>query len=175
MGYPQPPAAPVPALPKESYTPWLNRVLAYIIDNIPVAIIVGIGSGTEEATQETVCVTDSSGYEMGEFCETGTSSLGVAALLLSLLVALAYLIWNYGYRQGTTGSSIGKSIIKFKIVSEKTGQPIGFGMSIVRELIYLVAAAICGIVWLVAVLFPLWDPNRQTLVDKIISTIALPL
>ena len=69
MGYPQPPAAPIPALPKESYTPWLNRVLAYIIDNIPVAIIVGIGSGTETATQETVCVTDSSGYEMGEFCD----------------------------------------------------------------------------------------------------------
>jgi hypothetical protein len=65
--------------------------------------------------------------------------------------------------------------MKFKIVSEKTGQPIGFGMSVVRELLYLVAAGICGILWIVAVLFPLWDAKRQTLVDKIISTIALPI
>ena len=171
MGYPQPPAAPVPALPKESYTPWLNRVLAYIIDNIPVGIIVGIGSGTDAATQETVCVTDSSGYEMGEFCETGTSSLGVAAFLLSLLVALAYLIWNYGYRQGTTGSSIGKSIIKFKIVSKKTWQPIGFGLSIVRQLAHIADTLICYIGYLL----PLWDPKRQTLADKIMTTVCVPL
>ena len=92
-----------------------------------------------------------------------------------MLLSIAYWVWNFGYRQGTTGSSIGKSIMKFKIVSEKTGQPIGFGMSIVRELIYLVAAFACGILWLVAVLFPLWDPKRQTLVDKIVSTIALPI
>ena len=171
MGYPQPPAAPVPALPKESYTPWLNRVLAYIIDNIPVAIIVGIGSGTEAATQETVCVTDSSEYELGEFCETGNSSLGVAAFLLSLLVALAYLIWNYGYRQGTTGSSIGKSIIKFKVVSEKTWQPIGFGLSIVRQLAHIADTLICYIGYLL----PLWDPKRQTLADKIMTTVCVPL
>ncbi len=48
-------------------------------------------------------------------------------------------------------------------------------MSVVRELVYIVFSALCGIVWLVAVLFPLWDPKRQTLVDKIIKTIALPL
>jgi hypothetical protein len=38
-----------------------------------------------------------------------------------------------------------------------------------------VAYFACGILWLVAVLFPLWDTKRQTLVDKIVSTIALPL
>ena len=43
------------------------------------------------------------------------------------------MVWNYGYRQGTTGSSIGKSIMKFKVVSEITGQPLGFGMSVVRQ------------------------------------------
>ena len=32
----------------------------------------------------------------------------------------------------------------------------------------------CGIVWLVAVLFPLWDDKRQTLVDKIITTVCVP-
>jgi uncharacterized RDD family membrane protein YckC len=173
-GYP-PPGAPGAALPKEAYTPWLTRVFAYLIDYIPYAIIMGIGWGLLLGTRETACITDTSEYDLGEFCATGASTIGQVSIGLAGLVALAYLIWNFGYRQGTTGSSIGKSIMKFKIVSEKTGQPIGFGMSIVRELLYIVAAGICGIVWLVAVLFPLWDPKRQTLVDKIISTIALPL
>jgi uncharacterized RDD family membrane protein YckC len=173
-GYP-PPAAPGPALPPEAYTPWLTRVFAYLIDYIPYAIIMGIGWGLLLGTQETACITDTSEYDLGEFCDTGASTLGQVSIGLAGIVAFAYLIWNLGYRQGTTGSSIGKAIMKFKIVSEKTGQPIGFGMSVVRELLYLVAAGICGIVWLVAVLFPLWDPKRQTLVDKIISTIAVPL
>ena len=163
------------ALPKEAYTPWGTRVLAYIIDYIPVLIIEGIGWLLLIGTRETACVTDTSEYDLGEFCATGASTIGQLSIFLCGLIALAYIIWNLGYRQGTTGSSIGKGIMKFKIVSEKTGQPIGFGMSVVRELIYLVAAGLCGIVWLIAVLFPLWDVKRQTLVDKIISTIALPL
>jgi uncharacterized RDD family membrane protein YckC len=173
-GFP-PPAAPGGALPKEAYTPWATRVLAYIIDYIPVAIIEGIGWLLLMGTRETACVTDTSEYDLGEFCATGASTVGQVSIALTGLIALAYVIWNLGYRQGTTGSSIGKSIMKFKIVSEKTGQPIGFGMSVVRELIYLVFAGLCGIIWLIAVLFPLWDVKRQTLVDKIVSTIAVPL
>ena len=174
-GYPPPQAAAGPALPTEAYTPWLTRVLAYLIDYVPYAIIMGIGYGLLLGTRETACITDTSEYDLGEFCATGASTLGQVSVGLAGIVAFAYVIWNLGYRQGTTGSSIGKSIMKFKIVGEKTGQPIGFGMSIVRELLYFVAAGLCGIVWIVAVLFPLWDPKRQTLVDKIISTIALPL
>jgi len=181
-GYPPPQgggfpsqAGPGGALPKEAYTPWGTRALAYIIDYIPVLILEGIGWLLLIGTRETACVTDTSEYDLGEFCATGASTIGQLSIALTGLIALAYVIWNLGYRQGTTGSSIGKGIMKFKIVSEKTGQPIGFGMSIVRELIYLVAAGLCGIIWLVAVLFPLWDPKRQTLVDKIISTIAVPL
>ncbi len=175
MGYPPPPAAAGPALPTEAYTPWLTRVLAWLIDFIPVAILEGIGWGLLLGTRETACITDTSEYDLGEFCDTGASTIGQVSIGLAVIVALAYWVWNLGYRQGTTGSSIGKSIMKFKIVSEKTGQPIGFGMSIVRELIYIVAAFACGILWLVVVLFPLWDPKRQTLADKIVSTIALPI
>ena len=87
------------------------------------------------------------------------------------LAILAYVIWNWGYRQGTTGSSIGKSVLKFKVVSEATGQPIGFGMSVVRQLAHFVDAIICYIGYL----FPLWDAKRQTIADKIMSTVGLPI
>jgi len=167
-GYPPPQGQ---ALPTEGYTPWLTRVLAFVIDAVPYAIIIGIGYGIEAATQETVCVSDTSEYNLGQFCATGNSTLGVVAFLLSVLVGLAYMVWNYGYKQGTTGSSIGKSIMKFKVVSEQTGQPVGFGTSVVRQLAHFVDAIICY----VGYLFPLWDAKRQTIADKLIKTICLPI
>jgi len=157
-------------LPKEAYTPWLTRVLAWIIDFIPVFILEGIGYGLLLGTRETACMTDTSEYDLGEFCATDASTLGQTSFIITWLLSIAYIVWNYGYRQGTTGSSIGKSIMKFKVVSEKTGQPIGFGLSIVRQLAHIIDGAICYIGYL----FPLWDAKRQTIADKIMTTVCLP-
>jgi len=172
VGYPAPSA---PALPKSAYASWSSRVLAWIIDIIPLLILEGIGVGVLLSTRETACVTDTSEYDLGEFCATGATSTGQIAIIVTGLLALAYWIWNLGYRQGTTGASIGKGVMKFRIVNENTGLPVGFGMSVVREIIYWVVAGLCaGIIWLVAVLFPLWDDKRQTLVDKVLNHVALP-
>jgi len=172
-GYPTPQGAGQPGapLPTDAYTPWLTRVLAALIDYAPYAVLLGIGLGIEAATQETVCLTDTSGLNIGDVCATGNSTLGVAAVLVSALAGLAYVVWNLGFKQGTTGSSIGKSIMKFKVVSEQTGQPIGFGPSILRQLAHIVDGVICYIGYL----FPLWDAKRQTIADKILSTICLPI
>ncbi|MFZ0904494.1 MAG: RDD family protein, partial [Mycobacterium sp.] len=82
-----------------------------------------------------------------------------------------YLVWNYGYRQGVGGSSIGKSVLKFKVVSENTGEPIGFGMSVLRQISHVVDA----VPFYLGYLFPLWTAKRQTLADKIMGTVCLPL
>lgn len=163
-----------------AYTSWGHRVLAHLIDWAPVAILVGIGTIflVTMQTVETVCVTDSSEYQLGNFCASGDggpSGLAWTLFAVCLLLGLAFVAWNNGYRQGTTGSSIGKGILKFAVVGERTGRPIGAGKSIGRELLYLVAYLLGCIVWLITVLFPLWDPKRQSLVDKICKTVCLPL
>jgi uncharacterized RDD family membrane protein YckC len=86
------------------------------------------------------------------------------------IAAFVFAIWNYGYRQGTTGSSVGKSVMKFKVVSEKTWQPIGFGLSIVRQIAHILDSLVCylGYLW------PLWDSKRQTFADKIMTTVCVP-
>ena len=94
-----------------------------------------------------------------------------AIFAVAMLLAFAYAIWNYGLRQGKTGSSVGKAIMKFKVVSEATGQPIGFGMSIVRQIAHAIDGAICYIGYL----FPLWDAKRQTIADKLLKTICVPI
>jgi uncharacterized RDD family membrane protein YckC len=145
-------------------------VLAALIDLIPVAVLQGVGIGLLLGDRETDCLTNMSQYDIGEFCATGASTLGQATVIVTGLLSIAYIVWNHGYRQGRTGSSIGKGIMKFKVVSEKTRQPIGFVKSIVRQLAHLIDSAVCYLGYL----FPLWDAKRQTIADKIMSTICLP-
>jgi uncharacterized RDD family membrane protein YckC len=176
-GYPPPP--PVPGgptfldqpnwtQPGQGYTSWIQRVGALIVDGIPSLVIGGVGLGIAVATGTNACVADSEGY--GGSCTSAFSGAGIATTFLASLLVLVYSLWNWGYRQGTTGSTIGKSALKFKVISEATGQPIGFGMSLVRQLVHVVDGAICYIGYL----FPLWDAKRQTLADKIMSTVCVP-
>lgn len=175
-GYAPPPPGAGPGGSPDQYTPWLTRVLAWIVDYIPVALLSGIGVICLTTMQkvETVCITDDSEFNLGEFCATGNngpSGVAWAIFAVTTLLGLAYAIWNYGLRQGKTGSSVGKSIMKFKVVSEATGQPIGFGMSIVRQIAHAIDGAICYIGYL----FPLWDAKRQTIADKLLKTICVPI
>jgi uncharacterized RDD family membrane protein YckC len=178
--YPPPPpsagGAPPPppgggALPTESYTPWGTRVLAYIIDNVPVFVIVGIGYLIQMLTMEQSCVGGGGGpYSIGQYCVSQPSGIGTMAFWLLWLAGIAFAIWNNGYKQGTTGQSIGKGMMKFKVVSEKTGQPIGFGTSVLRMFAHIVDAIPCYVGFFV----PLFDAKRQTWADKIMTTVCLP-
>src|SRR6476469_1594488 len=167
-GYPPP--APGPALPKEAYTPWFTRVLGYVIDVLPAAVVIGIGSGIAFGTADNQCTSNGGDSDYGVYCTSNMTAFGMIVYILAYALVFAYWIWNWGYRQGTTGQSIGKSVMKFKVISEKTGQPIGFGLSIVRQIAHVVDSIVCYIGWL----FPLWDAKRQTLADKIMSTICMP-
>lgn len=93
-----------------------------------------------------------------------SSALGT---LLSL-VGLAFGLYN-AYLNGSTGQSVGKRIMGTKVVGEATGQPIGGGLGIVRYLAHFVDAIICFI----GFLFPLWDPKKQTIADKIMKTVVI--
>ena len=178
-GYPRPPAgapgypprAPGPALPKEAYTPWFTRVLGYVIDVLPAAVVIGIGSGIAFGTADNQCTSNGGDSDYGVYCTSNMTAFGMIVYILAYALVFAYWIWNWGYRQGITGQSIGKSVMKFKVISEKTGQPIGFGLSIVRQLAHIIDGAICYI----GFLFPLWDAKRQTLADKIMTTVCVPL
>ncbi|MEO6794553.1 MAG: RDD family protein [Mycobacterium sp.] len=169
-GYYPPPAPagmPVGQLPPQAYTSWLTRVGAYFIDLIPILVVYGIPSMIAASTATRECITTSSGFT----CAVSPSSGAAVLMMLGWLAALSYGIWNFGYRQGVTGSSIGKSVLKFKVVSEATGQPIGFGMSIVRQLAHIID----DLIFCIGYLFPLWDAKRQTLADKIVATVCLPI
>jgi uncharacterized RDD family membrane protein YckC len=171
-GYAPPPPGPaIRSLPNQAYTPWLARVGAYLIDTLPFAVILGAGWLILQNSVDTACLTDITQNDVDQICTIAYSTLGIAVMWGAVLVGLVYLVWNYGYRQGTTGSSIGKSVLKFKVVSENTGQPMGFGSSLLRQITHVVDA----VPFCIGYLFPLWTAKRQTLADKIMATVCLPL
>ncbi|MEO3935513.1 RDD family protein [Dermatophilaceae bacterium Soc4.6] len=89
--------------------------------------------------------------------------------VLGVLYLIGISVWNRYLKGGSTGQTIGRGVAGVRLVSEKTGEPIGAVMAFVRDLAHLVDSVICYVGWL----FPLWDSKRQTLADKIVGTVVV--
>jgi uncharacterized RDD family membrane protein YckC len=166
----QPDHAPALVLPKQAYTRWTTRVFAYVIDWCPLWVITLIPLIGLLVAGDVECL--DSIYGSGDsYCSTAVADFWTSVQLIAVLPGVVYFVWNFCYRQGRTGQSIGKSAMKFKVVSEKTWQPIGFWMSLIRQIAHYVDQFLCYIGYL----WPLWDRKRQTLADKIVGTVCIPL
>jgi uncharacterized RDD family membrane protein YckC len=139
--YPPYPEYAQPAAPSVPYANWGVRAGAYLIDVLPVSILDGIGR-----------------------------QIGFGVYVLFGLIGLAFTIYNRWYLGGKTGQSLGKKALNVRLVSERTGQPIGPLMAFVRDICHFLDSIACLIGWL----FPLWDAKRQTFADKIVSTVVIP-
>ena len=54
-----------------------------------------------------------------------------------------HFLWNHSHRQGKTAQSIGKSVMKFKVIGEKTWDPLGFWLSLLRQIAHYIDQLIC--------------------------------
>jgi hypothetical protein len=60
-------------------------------------------------------------------------------------------------------------LLGIRLVSASTGQPVGFGRAVVRQLAHLLDA----LPLMVGYLRPLWDERRQTFADKMCGTLVV--
>jgi uncharacterized RDD family membrane protein YckC len=136
--------------PAGNYAEWGSRAIAGLIDYVaPIVVfylLVGVIGGT--AGDVTVVLI--------------TSAIGYLGLI-------GYQLYNSIYLQGTTGQSFGKKVAKIKLISEQTGQPVGFGNAFVRQLCHFIDGLPCGAGYLA----PLWEEKKQTWADKIMSTVVV--
>jgi uncharacterized RDD family membrane protein YckC len=137
--------------PTSTYASWIHRVGAYIVDGLvaaPFSILAAtVGQSTDEAT--------------------GLPTLN-AFYYVFILLGIALSGYNRWFLGGTTGQSWGKKVVGLKLIGEATGQPIGALKAFLRDICHIVDG-ICFIGYL----FPLWDAKKQTLADKIVSTIVV--
>jgi hypothetical protein len=135
---------------------WPQRALGWVIDFIALAIpgwiLYAIGAPRVQTVGNTIVSTGPNFF-----------------YYLGGLYILALWIYNRWYRGGTTGYTIGRGVAGNKLVKESTGEPVGMLLAFVRDIAHIVDSIICYIGWL----FPLWDTKRQTLADKIMSTVVL--
>lgn len=157
---------PAYAGPVADYAHWGKRVGATLVDalvSLAAGIPAWIGLILLAASSETTTAAD------GTVTATSNAGGGVIALIVvGYLLMIVVGIWNIVFRQGRTGYSIGKGVLGIKLIGERTGAPIGAGMSFLRQLVHVVDQ-ICYIGYL----WPLWDPKRQTFADKIFSSIVI--
>jgi uncharacterized RDD family membrane protein YckC len=91
--------------------------------------------------------------------------------LVGWLYSLALGIY-FAYQLGTSGATPGMRVAGVKCV-KTDGQVLGFGMGVVRAICHAVAWAVCFIPFVVDMLFPLWDAQKQTLADKIMKSYVI--
>ncbi|SEO18360.1 RDD family protein [Actinacidiphila rubida] len=73
------------------------------------------------------------------------------------------------YREGTTGQTPGKRIVGIRLLRERDGSTLGFGLAFGRRLLHVLDSLSCylGYLW------PLWDRKRQTFADKCVHTVVI--
>lgn len=150
-----------------NYASWGSRVGASLLDGLItfavalVPLIIGIVIAFQDATYNEY--TD-------EYSDV--DPLGIVIVLLSIAIYFGFDLWNRGIRVGTKGRSLGKQVVGITIVRADTGTLLGGGGGFLRWLITSVFGAL-SCVGLVDVLWPLWDDRKQTLHDKVVTSIAL--
>ena len=87
---------------------------------------------------------------------------------LAGLVGLGIFLY-FQYRQGTTGQTPGKQVLKIRLLREQDGQVVGFGTAVIRGILHIVDVLPC----LIGLLWPLWDTKKQTFADKIMKTVVV--
>jgi uncharacterized RDD family membrane protein YckC len=144
---------------------WGRRALALIVDalalvalSVPGVAVIGLGAAADS---------DRSGPDQPNGVLV---ALGVALAVGGVVVQF----WQQGWRQGSRGQSWGKQALGIRLVRLADGVPPGGGIGLGRMLLRMVFGNVsCGIYTVLTYLWPLWDDNRQTLDDKIFSTVVV--
>lgn len=164
---PLPVTAPVPQQPQVVYASFLERCGAIIID----AVIVGIGVGVLSALAQLITVS----FMMQSVNNPSGAAPTVSLITIFIMIVqfvLEMVIWYFYFLSpiAKNGQTLGKKLLKIKIVREDTGEPLGFPKVFLREIIGRMAA---GFVFGLGYFWVLWDDKKQGWHDKIAGTIVV--
>ena len=133
-------------------------ILAFVIPGVLMGIAAFDGCTWSERSEEISCPSGKP--------DAGLIVAGIALALVGwLIVAFIYV-----RALGKTGQTWGRRIVGIKVIGETTGEPIGFGRALGRQLF---ASFISGQIFYLGYLWMLWDDKKQTWHDKVVSSIVV--
>lgn len=135
-----------PSIEATTYGHWVKRVISFTLDELVIVPFVGIG------------------YVLISQGGPGWVTFGITIIAYGMSIGF----YNRCIRMGVTGQSWGKMLTDTRLVSERTGEPIGVGTAIVREMCHSV-----DFVLVIGSFLPLLDARRQSLGDKIAGSLVV--
>ena len=89
------------------------------------------------------------------------------ASIVSFVVGVAYYTYLEG---GPAGQTLGKKLVNIRVIDFNTGTSIGYGRAVGRYFARILSSIPCllGYFWM------LWDREKQTWHDKLVSCVVVP-
>jgi len=151
-------AAGVSGSPAAPYARYWARVVGFVLDSFIVWLVSLVYLVPAHAV--------SLHRYPGATGRLGISERGSLVLLLVEIVYNSLLI-------GLRGQTLGMMAVRVKAVDAATGQLIGVGRALGRDLVERVLSVLFLLPLLVDLLFPLWDRRHQTLHDKAVGSVVV--
>ena len=99
------------------------------------------------------------------------------SVAMMVALALCYFVFFSAYfalsNGGETGATLGKRLMKIRVADQYDGTPVGPGRAFLRWILMGVFWVLVYIPGLVNLLWPLWDPQRQSWHDKLANSVVV--
>jgi uncharacterized RDD family membrane protein YckC len=160
-----PPAAPVAQPPAMDFAQWSTRVFGFLIDTLFVGAVAGmlfVVAG--------LVFGSAIGFGHGFHPDVAQAFGGMGCCVVFTVIPLASLLvglYNKVYLVATRGASVGQGVVHIRVV-DAYGRLLTQGAALVRLLAH-VGIGLIPFGTFIDLLWPLWDPQRQTLHDKAVS------
>jgi uncharacterized RDD family membrane protein YckC len=98
-----------------------------------------------------------------------------------LITGVLYVVYGTVLCGSSRGQTVGMMAVGVRAVRAGSLETLGYGRALARALVEGVLRLVdlvffvLGLVWLLDMLFPLWDSKRQTLHDKVAGSVVLRL
>jgi len=180
---PPPPATP-PAFPTQAahpppgapgtlsgapYATWGIRVGGYLVDAVIFLVVLALFY---------LLFRHSHTLDVHLMARKGTRRRNFSAVpfLITGVLWIAYGTFLCGSPKGQT---VGMMAVGVRVVRDETLAALGYGRALARAVFEGVLRLInllfflLGLIWILDMLFPLWDKKRQTLHDKVAGSVVL--
>jgi uncharacterized RDD family membrane protein YckC len=153
------------------YAGWGTRLGGYLIDVvifIPVLVVLFIAF-RHTHTLDVHLMTR----------RNGSHTRHSISLLSPLITAVVFIVYATVLCGGARGQTVGMMAVGVRVVRDEAHDALGYGRALGRAFVeqFLrilgTVTLILGVIWLLDMLFPLWDKRRQTLHDKLANTVVI--
>ena len=155
------------------YATWGIRVGGYLIDTVIFLVVLVVLF---------ILFRHSNTLEVHLMARRGTTQqkrhISALPFVITAVLYVAYGTVLCGSKRGQT---VGMMAVGLRAVRDGSFEVLGYGRALVRAVVEGVLRLIellfilLGVIWLLDMLFPLWDAKRQTLHDKVAGSVVVRL